>query len=299
MKKIVALVVVLAIALGAYFLLGTGANDLPDNLSENQILPDSIPKIVDKKTDDILSKVIDKNTQNTTAYKAFVDSGFKAPFYLREAKIGAQEGREFLEKTFDSLKDCFKEGCGQGPDEEGFYDPANTVAMISMKRLLEVALLDPEVLETGEWLSKDDLLGLLDAENSQVRKLALQNLMGLHKNEAGVFNEVLKQSEGLSGYNAADTIEELLPYVGPENKAQMVDTLTQIAKEKDGFTVTEVLERAEKLEVDESQIKEIGSELCRFSKRKTEKGNFKAMNYTMKIMAKNSGVNFSLESYCR
>jgi hypothetical protein len=297
MKKVAIFGIIVGLGLGAYFLLRP--SQLPENLSEDQILPSGIPEIVNKETDGVLSKVVPKDMQETKAYKAFVDSGFKAPFYLREAKLGAEEGREFLEKTFESLKNCYKEGCGQGPDEEGFYDPANTVAMVSMKRILEVALLDPQVLETNEWLQKDDLIDLLNAENSQVRKLALQNLMSLHKGEPGVFNEVLKQSENLKGYNAADTIEELLPYVNSDNQAQMVDSLAQIAKEKDGFTVTEVLERAENLRVTKPQIEEIGSELCRFSKVKTESGNFKAMNYTLEVMAKKSKINFSLKSYCR
>lgn len=300
MKKVALFILLIVTGLGIYFVLKP-AQEPPSSLDPSQanLLPDAIPHMVDQKTNDVLEKVVPSSLKKSKAYEAFVDVNFKAPFYLREAELTAEEGREFVEKTFDSLKECYKEGCGQGPDEEGFYDPANTVAMVSMKRILEVALLDPTVLETQEWLEKEDLYELLDAANSQVRKLALQNLMSLHKNEPGVFGEVLKRSENLKGYSAADTIEQLIAYVGDQNKAEMVDTLAQIAKVQDGFTVTEVLERAEKMQVKPEDLETIGSELCRFSKTKADQRNFKAMNYTIGNMAKKSGTSFNLATYCR
>ena len=117
MKKVAAVVIIIILCLGVYFLLGNGNNNdrLPDPLSQDQLLPESIPKLVDKKTDEVLGKVISPKTRETKAYKSFVDVGFKAPFYLREAELGAQEGREFLEETFNGLKECFKEGGQRSP----------------------------------------------------------------------------------------------------------------------------------------------------------------------------------------
>ena len=303
MKKMALLIILIGISLGAFFVFGP--QELPDptigesqNGREASLLPNELPELVNDHAHQVLSKVIKKDLQKTKAYKAFINPSLKTPFYLRDAKLGAEEGREFLYSTFTTLKDCFKEGCGQEPDKDGFYDASNTVAMISMKRVLEIALLDPEFLETKDWLAKDDLLGLLDAPNSKVRSLALKNLMSLYNKEPAIFNEVLRASEELSGYEASSAIEGLLPYVTKENKRSFLDALNAIAKEKDGFTVTEVLEKAESIKVEENEIKELGSELCRFSGVKTQSQNFKAMNYTLKNMATNSGINFSLKNHC-
>lgn len=301
MKKTALLLILIGISLGAFFFFGQ--QELPDPLANSaddssKILPDDISNQVNDQADLVLSKVIKKESQETKAYKAFIDPSLKTPFYLRDAKLSAEEGREFLNETFTALKDCFKEGCGQEADKDGFFDPENTVAMISMKRVLEIALLDPEFLETKEWLEKDDLLGLLDAPNGQVRSLALKNLMSLHKKDPAIFNEILRASEELKGYEAGSTIEGLMPFVNSDNRASFIDALNMIAKEKDGFTVTEVLEKAESLKVNEREVKEIGSELCRFKKEKTQAANFKAMNYTINNMAVNSGLNFSLKDYC-
>lgn len=260
-------------------------------------IPKEVTKNVKNKKDEILSQVVRKENQSGKAYKNFKSLSFSADFYLQDPEVTAAQGRKFLEETYQDLKKCYRQGCGQKPEEEdGFYDPALTVAMTSMKRILEVALLEPEKLAADEWLTTDELKEMLSVENEDIRKLALKNLFTLHKDNPQVFNEVLRESDNLQGEKTADLMEELLGYVDDSNKAAFLESLNMIAKEKDAYTANQVLQKTETLKVSQDQIRALGQELCRLKK---DTHNFNGLNYSLKNMATNSGHQFTLKNYCR
>ncbi len=264
----------------------------PENL-----IPKDLTNKIEGINRDNLKKVIRPENQKKEEFKKLTALNFQPSLYLADPKVTAGNCRKFLEETYQDLKKCYKDGCGQRPEEEdGFYDPALTTSMISMKRILEVALLEPEKLEADEWLSLDDLKDMLNVENEDVRKLALKNMMVLHKKDPQVFNEVLRSSEELEGEKAADLMGELMNYVDKDNKAAFMETLNLIAKEKDAYTANKVLRRTQDIRASEAQIKAIGQDLCRF---KNDTFNFNGLNYSLKNMATASGHQFSLKDYCR
>lgn len=291
------LLIILIIVIGSTFGWALfHSSDEADNEQELSQIPQDVTEKVANKKEEVLSQVIRPENQKSKAFKNFKALDFNADFYLQDPEVTAAQGRKFLEETYQDLKKCYRQGCGQEPDGDGFYDPALTVAMTSMKRILEVALLEPEKLEASEWLTTDELKEMLDVENEDIRKLALKNLLTLHKNDPQVFNEILRETDGLEGEKAADLMEELMKHVDDSNKAAFLQSLEMIAKEKDAYTANQVLQKTEGLKVSKEQIKALGQELCRF---KNDTFNFNGLDYSLKNMAANSGHQFTLKSYCR
>lgn len=268
----------------------------PTQEEASPIVPQEVTNKVTQTKEAILSQVIRTENQKGAAYQNFAALDFSADFYLQDPKVTAEQGRKFLEETYSDLKKCYRQGCGQGPDKDGFYDPALTVAMISMKRVLEVTLLEPEKLGAKDWLTMDELKDMLNVENEDVRKLAFKNLIGLHKDNPEVFQEILRESDQLEGEKAADLVGELMNYVDENNRDAFLSSLEMIAKEKDAYTANKVLRRTQEMSVDANQIKVIGQELCRF---KNDTFNFNGLNYSLKNMAAKSDHQFSLKDYCR
>ncbi len=298
MKKSLIPISLLAVGLVAYYFWGMKTpQNTPENTPEKMIPESAYSELNDTQTK-VFSTVFDKETMKSQAFKVFSDPATSADFYLEGANLSAEAGKEFLKKAFKNLKDCAKEGCGQGPDDDGFYDPANTVAMISMKRILEAALIDPEGLEAKEWLQKEDLLDYLETPNQKVRQLALKNLLTLHQGEE-IVSDIMNKGKELKGYQAADIVEALLPYANAGDTEGFVAGVIDIMSGKDALTITEVLEKSEGLKANIDQIEKIGSELCPYKRESGQEANFKAMNYSMKVMAQNNQLSFSLDSYCR
>lgn len=294
MKKALIFILLLGLSVFTYLKWRSG-NSSPGQM---KAIPSQALEKIKGPQERVFSRFLKKEELDSKAYKVFVNPMTKSEFYLKEANLTAKEGKEFLKKAFDGLKECAKEGCGQGPDQDGFFDAAHTVSMVSMKRILESALLEPDSLEAKEWLKEEDLLGLLDAPNSKVRKLALKNLMNLHPTKRAM-EEVLTKSNELSGYEAGDLIEGLIPHVNEENKDALIDGMITMIGGEDMLTTTDVLMKAEELKVNRSQLERIAKELCSFKGDKAQESNFKAMNYSMNVMAKNSKISFDLSTYCR
>lgn len=230
------------------------------------------------------------------SYKNFMDSRMTVDKFMNTSRVG--EVKEFVKATFKSLKGCYKEGCGQLPDEDdGFYDPALTVAQQSLRRLLEITERYPRELNLKELISGDDLIDLLNAENEDLRKVALRNLMLLKGNKKG-FETILNQSRNLDEAAVATVIEGLVKYVNKNNKQDFVDTLSLIVREKNSGTILEMLRHLEGFSVSQDQISQISEGLCRFKGQKPFAHNLKAMNYYIKTMAKRSGILIGSANYC-
>jgi len=283
MKRVVPVIAILAIGALGYLTWG------PEKQVDSESLvfvPGKVEKKVVTFRDDMLKKALPEKITTMKAYQAFVDPTLASTFYLRDAGLRPKEGKEFLSAAFSNLKGCFLEGCGQGPDDEGFFDPSLTVATISLKRILEIAAINPEKLDVKEWLSSEDLVDMLKSTNKGLRKAALKNLFNMNS-PTQVFQEVLGYSRDLEGYSAGDVIKELAPFVNGNNIQEFVDNLEAIARVGDSFTVTEVLESAEGVVISRSQGEQISSVLCRFVGDKKEAGNIKAMEYSLNNMARN------------
>lgn len=244
----------------------------------------------------ILQKALPSKVTKTKSYKNFMDSRMTADKFINASRVG--EVKEFVKTTFKSLKGCYKEGCGQLPDEDdGFYDPALTVAQQSLRRLLEITSKYPKELNLKEWVTEDDLTDLLNVENENLRKMALKNLMILEGNKKG-FETVLNKTRDLDEDAVATAIKGLVEHVNEGNKQEFVDTLSLIVKEKDSGTILEMLRHLKGLSVSEDQISQISEGLCRFKDQKGENQNLKAMNYYIKTMASKSGIRLNQGNYC-
>lgn len=270
--------------------------------SKNSLIPKTASKKVQSVQRIVLNKIIPKphlEKKNIRLIEeALMDYQVNPKDFMKSSQLSKDEAKKFISKTYSNLKECLSEGCGQLPDEEtGFYDSANTVAVSTMIRVLEIAEANFEELESNEWLDQSELLDLMDSPSSKLRKLALSSLFKHYPEKS--FENTINKLEGLSGYKAGDAVEELIPYLNNENKGSFVEMTKEIISEGDPFTITEVLSKSEEAILDPSQIEDIGSQLCVFKRSKKTEVAFNSMNYSMGNLAKNSGARFNLKEYCR
>ncbi|MBC98277.1 MAG: hypothetical protein CME63_11035 [Halobacteriovoraceae bacterium] len=244
----------------------------------------------------ILEKALPKKATGSAAYRNFVDSAVTTDQYLEELRIG--QAKEFLKTSFKSLKDCYREGCGQLPDEDdGFYDPALSIAQQSLKRLLEITARHPKKLDLRNWMEESELLDLLGAENQGLRQAAFENLVNL-KGTKEAFQDILEKTRELQGEAAGDALKNMLTFVNEDNKQDLIDSMALISKEGSSATVLGILENLSELKVSQSQINQITEGLCRFKEKKSESHNVAAMSYYLKSMAANSGIELEAQNYC-
>ncbi len=282
LKKLVLLTFSLILAGGVFFLASSD--------SEVEIVsPINTTSIKENQ----LSKVLPKEVQENKGYQSLLASTAAEDL---TKDLSQSESRELLQKSFETLSACYQTGCGQGPDHDGFYDPSLTVATITLKRVLEATASNFDQSQAKEWLTEEALSEFLLSENKGLRKAALENLFKLKGDKA--FEVVLEKTRDLEGYGAGDAVEDLLTQLNEENRSSLIDSIELLGKEKDSFTILEVLERVAKVEVDLTQIKQIGQGLCRFVEVPTEAMNVKAMNHYLSKWAENNGISFNLNSHC-
>jgi len=294
MKRVILIVLLLVTGIAAFVFVkmnDQGDSSPRDLLSKSE---DEILKIPKTHVESTLSKVFSEETTKSKAFQNFVDPKIPTLFYLREGDLPKEEAKEFLASSYKTLTDCLETHCGQGPDADGFFDPAKTVAALSLKKILQISTNDPEFTGVADWLSKDSLLEILDHPNPDLRALSVTSLFQNYKSPQ-LFEEVLNASRDLEGYSAGTTIEQLKKYVNKDNKQAFLDTLENIAREKDGFTITEVIEKVEDMSLSQKEIQDLGTSLCRF---KAEKENFNALAFSMKNVAKASRVQYNLKASC-
>lgn len=294
MKRVGLIILLLITGITAFVFVKMNNQD--DSLSRDLLskTEEEIQEIPKTHVENTLSKVLSDKTTKSKAFKNFVDPKIPTLFYLREGDLPKDEAKEFLASSYKTLTDCLDTHCGQGPDRDGFFDPAKTVAALSLKKILQISANDPEFTGATDWLTKESLLELLSHPNSSLRSLSVTNLFQNYK-DPKLFNEILGASRDLDGYSAGTVIEELKRHVDNDNKQAFLDTLENIAREKDGFTVTEVIEKVEDMRLGQREIQDLGSSLCRF---KNEKGNFNALAYSMKNLVKASRVQYDLKAAC-
>ncbi len=287
---------VFCFVMGGVMLLKSNKKGESDNISLNESLVGNVHNQAVNYREKILQKTIPSKVTKTKAYKNFVDSRITTDNFLQESRLG--QAKEVIRESFKSLKECYKDGCGQIADEDdGFYDPALTVAQQSLRRVLEITAKNPKEMGIKDWITEEDLIDLLGAENKHLRKAAFANLVHL-KGQREAFSSILEQARDLEGDAAAETIKNLTELVSDENKQDLIDIISLINKESDSATIIGILENLTEFKVTLSQINQISEGLCRFKENKTENHNIKAMNYYIKSMAKNSGINLDTTNYC-
>jgi len=282
------------IMMGGVLLLKLEKQEQGDNSLIKESLVGNIHQQAFNYREKILQKALPSKVTQTKSYKNFMNSRMTTDQFINASRVG--EVKEFVEVTFKALNSCYKEGCGQLPDEDdGFYDPALTVAQQSLRRLLEITAKYPKELDLKKWLTRTDLTDLLNVENEGVRKLALKNLMIIEGNKKG-FEEILNKTRDLNEEAVATAIKGLVEHVNEGNKQEFVDTLSLIIKEKDSGTILEMLRQLDGFSVSEDQISQISEGLCRFKDKNNQNKN--AIDYYIKTMASKSGIRLRQGQTC-
>jgi len=244
----------------------------------------------------VLDNTLPEKMTRTNTFKKFVDPRVTVDQFVKGSRPG--HAKEFIQVSFQSLKKCYKQGCGQNPDEEdGFYDPALSIAQQSLKRVLEITAKYPKELEINKWIQEDDLLELLKAENLALRKAAFSNLVHL-KGRKKAIERILAETRGIEDDAAGDAIAGILSELDAENKDALVDTIALMSKESSSATILGIFERIVDLKVSKDQIEQMAQGLCRFKEVKAERYNVTAMSYYLKTIAERSGLKINNPFSC-
>lgn len=289
-NSLIAASTVFAIMLGGVLMLTDKKEERVDIIQDLSSSASAVERSSLKSRKTILDKSLTARARGTHFYKSFLDSDLTQAQMRDLIEKNPKDVKAFLENTFDSLKDCYHEGCGQEAEEEdGFFDPSLTVAQQSLKRLIKITRENNDLLGFEQWPNVESLLDLLDAENEGLRKEAFRSLLDFYGKEKA-FSTILSNARSLNEDAAATSIEQLLPLINEENKQDFIDILATINKESNSATIIGILEKLENFQVTSDQLAQISDGLCRFTNDKSEAQNVRAMNYYLGTMAEESGV---------
>ena len=137
-----------------------------------------------------------------------------------------------LNKLIEKTLSCIPiDHCGQGPDEDGYFDPKQTVAQKSLARFFEVIYMENtisisedlilEAIEIGNVKTKSLGLSLLFKHYPQAYKKALQNITGTE------VKTLIKE--------AKNTLDE----------ADLFTLVKELLEEKEAFVIVEMMESME------------------------------------------------------
>lgn len=283
MKKTLA-VVFLVIAF-AYYL---NSDDEIQQQEESVGTPD-LPTVA--KTHENVNAHQVKVLTKTLPKQVVTSPHFKSLTSVKEEIISNQD---FLKTTFESLIQCYEEGCGEEADHQGYFNKSQTVAMLTINRVLRSGLQSDT---SPQWLKEQDLLNLFSSENANTRKLSFEHLMRRGDKEVQI-NKILDHSENLDGYSAGDTFKQLVKHTDQSNTDLIIDAAIKIMNdpEKDDLAKDEVLEAFTKTKLTENQAKRIADANC----AKLEDINNKdSANYLIGKIGESAGIQLKLEEHCK
>lgn len=310
MKKtlgIFACVLLVAIAINHAFKSDTQKKDHVESkiIEKSETLPLQINEKIAGKRKAVLetvSYVNDNNKESSRHFKEALSNiklnpvNFKQS--LLESGLDKSEIEEYLKRTFQQLFNCLPEGCGQLPDrEDGFYDPAKTIAVSLSITILEIHFANFEESELPSWPKKEHYLELINHPNEKLRNLALLNFIKTQPEEYA--EEILGIIETLSGDALNDVIQYISPKLNHQQKLDLIDRLITILKDKDPYKATIIAKNLKDLNPSKEVIKEISEELCFFHKNTRYAATFNSLKYHMGSASEEFSEHIDLKEFCK
>jgi hypothetical protein len=293
MRKFLILSSILVLSLTLYW-LSESKIEQDQEIFESESKQDKIlldPKLQKKLKQDrknTLKKILENKHKDISNTKSFVT-------FTENKPLDTFKDKEFLNKTFHTLLECYKEGCGQGADHDGYYNAAQTVAAVTLNRILKAGLESGE-LDAKSWMSEDELLGLFSSANERTRDLAFKHLLTRGSTKEQI-DKVLTTASDLDGYELGSTIKNIAPYITSEKVAAYVESVTTILQTKDGLGKTELLMNSVDIKISLNQAEQIFEATCK--PYREEKYNQKAYIRHTEDWAKASGHSLDLAKHCQ
>jgi len=301
--KVISIVIIL-LSFGYYYFRDDSSPVIaPDLLLEEKeeqqdIAQQQIHK-VQQHHHQVLKSVLTPATLKSDAYRPFVDTDASMSLYLQKNNILPKKGKKFLKEALHSLISCRQDYCGEEADHDGYFDPAQIVSELSIKKILEISLNNSDDLAPHEWIAEETLYDLVKSPNHKTRSLAIGHLL-TRKPVNDKLKTLFKVAEDLSGYGPGDIIKSSIPYIDDENKQDLVNTLENITRESKPHAIIDSLKSLEGLKLTDKQIEQIALPLCgRFKDDPTEEMNWNAMNLYIEKLSKESHLSLTLDTICR
>ena len=293
MRKFLVISLILILSLTLYWLTGS-KDELDQEISdsketaEKSLISPKLQKKLKKDRRDTLKKILEKEHKDISTTKSFDE-------FTENKPLDSFKDKEFLNKTFRTLLDCYKEGCGQAADQDGYYNVAQTVAAVNLNRILKAGLENGE-LDAKDWISEDELLSLLSSANERTRDLSFKHLLtrGSVKEQ---IDKVLITASELDGYELGSTIKNIAPFITEEKVPAYIESVTTILQSKDGLGKTELLMNSKNIKISLNQAELVFEATC--TAYRQEKYNQEAYKTYTREWAEASGHSLDLEKHCQ
>lgn len=293
MRKFLVLSFILVLSLTLYWLSESKDEQDQDIFDSNEtqekaLISSKLQKKLKQDRKDTLKNILEKKHKDISTTKSFND-------FTEDKPLDSFKDKEFLNKTFHTLLDCYKEGCGQGPDQDGYYNEAQTVAAVNLNRILKAGLENGE-LDAKDWMSEDDLLGLLSSANERTRDLSFKHILtrGPLKEQ---IDKVLTTASDLDGYELGSTIKNIAPHITAEKVPAYIESVVTILQSKDGLGKTELLENSKSIKITLNQAEQVFDATC--TPYKEERYNQDKYKAEAEGWAKASGHKLDLAKHCQ
>ena len=254
-----------------------------EQTSKDSLLSPQVAHNVTSHQEKILRNVLKKEITKTQDFKDIVNKDKKSPV----------TNALFLKETLETLIDCYKEGCGEEPDHDGYYNEAQTVAAITINRILRDSL---ESETTPEWLQENDLLELFSSKNENTRDLVFKHLMRKGDPQTQI-NKILDQTPQLDGDNVGDVFKNIVKNMNSDNEDIIVDAMIRILEDpnKDDLAKDSTREALIKSKVSELSVLKYADSSCSGLK---DVNNRNSTIYQVKTLAETNNMTLDLTQHC-
>lgn len=297
------IIIISIISISLYFLFknkSTTGKDVSGQTNKTRVTPAGSPQKNEFKAApqvkdlEVLAKSISKEVSKTTFWESTIDFSLSERQILK--KIDPMKVYIHSKNVISNLSKCVAEHCGLRPDEDGFFDPANTTADKLLARNLKLLNLvhdETTIFDFNlEGIEFDDIFS---SKNSDVQLNGLilflktkdspEDIQYLFK-RASLFDDTVKGQF----FSQMDDVTKQ----SPELRNTYVGTITNMLNNENGNSVVEISENLGNLNLDIEELQVIIKGSCNQDSERIQ--NVLRVNFNEYLSKKN--LNLTYEEAC-
>jgi hypothetical protein len=295
MKKVLFTTLITASLVYLYVNKNSNHKDQEVSQDTSSVISEEVVQRVDDHREKILRKALPTKLTKHKSFKPFLAKQSNNPTTKKNSP-SVKIDEAFLQGTFNTLMQCYKDGCGEEPDHDGYFNAGQTAAVLSLNQVLEDTL-GTDKKESSAWISEQELLELFSTPNKHTRDLAFKHMMNRGPKDQQL-SKVMEGSEKLSGYSYSETVNNVIDYIDDSNKDEFIDSVVKSFAKIDDNAKIETLFALEekKLKMNEDHLNDLMGSVCHHL---NDPNNGKAYATIPNEIAKNSGSSTTIQERCK
>jgi hypothetical protein len=290
MKKVFLLTAITFIAGALYFFSSSETEKITNETSsqDKEILIPSTAIEAQAQTIKVLKNSAKVNNETNYFFELVQDFSTDANSLFSQAKKN-KDYKKRASQLFSNTLECYRDNfCGVDSEAE-YFDPEQTPAQKTIKRMLEIYPPEENIF------AQEDLLELLKNSNPQIPGLALKHL--LESDENVNLSDVLVALEATEAVARASTLNDLFKRLEGESQRQVViDEVARGAKELPPYSTVSFLEEAQNNKWSRDEAFALANSVCPQKYVDNNEHNWKAISFLInKIL---SPYDEKIESLC-